>query len=245
MINYFILFVILLAILPYLIFFIIYTRSRAKAWLAFLIGGVFWFIAYLLRSPLLQIVLYLPFYPEPIETIQTQELLLVAYSPWYIAFSSSMAGLFEESFRFLAIKKIKLTSKNNIQLMSLGLGWGIGEAFVIHTLNLIPYLFTDFSNPIAILGAIERLIVIPFHTAMAFFVYKCIKEDNNVWLLGAILLHFSFDFFGIMVFYYVNVILGEIVLAVFTLVLVLYLYFNYKNKPPAYYGETSQVASNL
>ena len=105
MINYLIFFIILLAILPHLLFFIIYSKSGLKGWLAFVIGGLFWFIALMLRSPILQVVLYMQFSPQPIETIASEKILEVAYSPWYIAFSSVMAGVFEELFRFLGTSR--------------------------------------------------------------------------------------------------------------------------------------------
>lgn len=234
MLNYFILFIILLAILPYLIFFILYTKFSLNSWIAFAIGGITWFVALILRSPILQITLYLPFYPQPLETILNEELLAISYAPWYIAFSSLMAGIFEEFFRFIVVKKIKLTSRNSKQLMSLGLGWGIGEAFLIHTLTLIFYLFTNLSDPLILIGAIERLIVIAFHTAMTFFVYKCIKDNSNKWTLVAVFLHFSLDFFGVLVFFYINIILGEIVLALITIIIILYLRVDYKKNPPSY-----------
>jgi len=224
----------LLAILPHFIIFLIYSRLRLKAWLAFFIGGGSWLGALLLRSPLLQLAIILNFYPEPIESISTDAILAVSMSIWYIAFSSLMAGLFEELIRFLIIKKIKLTSKDSAQLMSFGLGWGLIEAFLLHTLALIPYLTSDIATPLVFIGVVERIIIITFHVAMTFLVYKCVKDSNNIWVLMAILIHFSLDFFGVMVAFHINIILGEIIFATITILTIFYLRVDYMKKPPSF-----------
>ncbi|MHA1724764.1 MAG: YhfC family glutamic-type intramembrane protease [Promethearchaeota archaeon] len=237
-INSLILIIILLAILPHFIIFVIYSRMRPRAVLVFILGGVLWLGALLLRSPLLQLVIILYFLPTPIETVPLEAINAVSISIWYVAFSSLMAGIFEEVIRFIAVKKIKLTSRDNVQLTSFGLGWGLTEAFLLHTLTLIPYLASDFSDPIAFIGAIERLIVITFHVAMTFVVYKCVKENNNLWALVAILLHFGFDFIGVLIALYVNLILAESVFAAITILIIVFLRKDYTKNPPSLMDET-------
>ncbi len=240
--NYLVLFAILLAILPYLIFFIIYTRSSLRAWLAFIIGGLLWFVAALLRTPILQAILYLPFYPQPPQNIPPAALNSLIYSPWYLAISSAMAGIFEESFRFLGVTKIKFNSRNSKQIMSFGIGWGIGEAIEVYVIAMIPYLSANISDPIILIGAIERLIAITFHTSMAFFIYKCVKDKNDLYLIGAILIHFAYDYISVLIIYYVSLILGEIVVAIMTIILVYYLSRDYKKNPPTYQEEPKESA---
>ncbi len=161
-------FAVLLSFVPGLLITIYLVRSKWKVYLAFVMGGVGWFIALLLREPLLSM-------------LPATELVVS------IIIASLLAGVFEEITRYLVLKYSKLARDNPLIL---GLGWGVTEAFIIYVVTISifillnqPVTFTD-----ALPGAVERLISIGLHVSLTMIVYQGLKDKRL--LLLAVFLHF-------------------------------------------------------
>ena len=163
---------ILLAILPGLIALMLIAKKKFKLWLDACLGGGGWLLALVLRLPILQF---------SAKTLNPTHLSLLA---------AFMAGIFEETFRYLVLK-YRLFSKGNPceTVLSVGLGWGLTEAFLIYALQVpLSYTVTGYDWTVYLPGAFERNIAIILHVALTFIIaYSLISNIKYVVL--AIFLH--------------------------------------------------------
>ncbi|MHA1616799.1 MAG: YhfC family glutamic-type intramembrane protease [Candidatus Njordarchaeales archaeon] len=183
---------IVLALLPWLLYFIWYSRLKAKYVKFFLIGGIGWLLALLARTPILMALQLMP--NQLVQGV----------------IASLLAGIFEECFRFFFIQKFlggEFSSGNGI---SFGVGWGVFEIILMHTLNLI-VLLVIISLNISIpgqeipppdelfigglVGVYERIVVTTLHVGLTLVIIHAIK--NRLWLYFAITYHFLVDFVAV------------------------------------------------
>ncbi|MDD4352977.1 MAG: hypothetical protein PHN56_00825 [Candidatus Nanoarchaeia archaeon] len=181
-----------MATIPFLIILVYYSKLDWKKYLAFLIGGLGWLVAFLLRLPLItQISL-------------TQNIWLI------ILGSSLMSGLFEETIRFLSLKYIQFSKKN---FFLFAMGWSFFEIIVIYCVNILYYLMLNqqitFIN--AMPGLIERFSATVLHLALTVIVLKSL--NNKKLLALAMVLHIIVNIFGVILLNYnFNIWVIEIVL---------------------------------
>jgi len=159
---------ILAATIPFLIILFYYAKSDWRKYLAFIIGGLGWIVAFFLRLPIINWVSML------------ENVWIIMILP------SILAGLFEEFFRFLSVKFIGFMRKNYFLM---AMGWSFAEVLVIYCLNIFYFLLIN--QPVgfisALPGLIERLGATILHLALTVIVVKSLK--NKRLLLLAILMH--------------------------------------------------------
>jgi len=189
---------------------------KKNLWYSWLLGGLFWTLALILRAiPLLILVSYLRTFEK---------------SKWIIIFTSKLfAGLFETIFRVLLLLTFtKQTADTKEKVIMAGLGWGTVEAILVQTLPILFLITLDQNNEyilyfdgieyILLIGGFEKLITEIFHLIMMIMVFYGIKyklkeieisvpiKDNIfskdpkptwIWILIVILLHFMYDFLAI------------------------------------------------
>ena len=163
---------ILLAILPGLIALTVIAKRKLRLWLDACLGGGGWILALVLRLPILQF---------------SAKALNPTYSSLLAAF---MAGIFEETFRYLVLK-YRLFSKGNPceTVLSLGLGWGLTEAFLIYALQVpLSYAITGYDWTVYLPGAFERNIAIILHVALTFIIAYSLVS-NIKYIVLAVFLH--------------------------------------------------------
>jgi len=208
--------IILLAIIFWLGYFVYISKLRFSFILGFIIGGVGWTIAYFLRMPIL---LYVQQFPS----------LIVV-----ITIAASLAGIFEESFRYFFAKKWDFLSKRNGEIISFGIGWGMFEVFLIHTLSWVNIMLaimlgipipglTPLPTPDALfwtglIGSYERNLAVAFHVGVTLIIAKALTDRK---FLGvAIVAHALLDFITV----YFAIIFGVYVAEAILFVLVVALY---------------------
>lgn len=208
-----------IALGPILGFFIYKARFKTELWVVFIIGGVIWLLALIVRTPLL---------------------LAKSMFPWdlvYFAYAAILAGLFEELFRYFFMKKWDKFRRSNAHIFSIGLGWGFFEAFIIYVLSIvliavlldlgisIPELpsytssFEFFVNGLA--GAFERWIATLLHVSLTFIVFQALKKKLYLYL--AIVIHTIVDFMAVTIAYSTqNIVLTELAVTIFALIVAFY-----------------------
>ncbi len=188
--------IILIALLPWICFYCYYSKLRRSQLKLFLLGGIGWLAALILRVPILTAT-----YPILDITIQ-------------ITIAATLAGVFEESFRFLFAKSFLKGEIKNEDVLSFGIGWGVVEILILHTLTMVILLIAVIYNipeiPVPPLeklisegfaGAFERIIAVALHVALTILIVKSLK--NKILFLFAIIYHALVDFiagFGYYVF---------------------------------------------
>lgn len=117
--------------------------------LAALISGSGWLIALLAREPVLLVINKMDFYTK-------------------IFLSSLMAGLFEETARYVLLRYPMPRGGGLMYAVSAGLGWGLTEALLIYAMQvpLIASIY-EYSWTVFLPGAVERNASILFHIGMA------------------------------------------------------------------------------
>lgn len=201
---------VLLSVLPGAILIVYLSKTDLNKYLIAVLGGIAWTIAYFLRKPLL---------------VQAASLELLSN----IIISSLLAAVFEESIRYIIMKCSDWIKKkkgifgieNSFSLpLILGLGWGVTEALIIFVVYLSYLLLMN--QPItfmaALPGAVERISVIFFHTALTMIVYYSLK--NKIHLLTAMFLHFFMNTISVISakVYYVDVWLIELFIIIVTII---------------------------
>lgn len=179
-----ILILIFVALIPWLIYFVYYSKLEGDLVKIFVIGGVGWVIAFFARLPILSVS---SFYIEPI---------------YYAVLASILAGVFEEACRFIFIKKYAYENATNGKICGFGVGWGLFEVVMIHTLSMTALLMVimmgieipdvEIPPPDTLLiqglaGSYERLIVVPLHIGLTLLVFKAM--ENKTYLFFAIFYH--------------------------------------------------------
>ncbi|MFX1509174.1 MAG: YhfC family glutamic-type intramembrane protease [Promethearchaeota archaeon] len=238
----------LIAVLPAFLVFLLIARSKGSMWLSAFIGGLFWFIALLARTPILLVLdlwgltITPPFY--------------AIYIALMIFLGAFLAGLFEEGIKYGFVRKYPSFIKTVKHALSFGLGWGICEALLLYVLTVLTYGFLyEFLITIIplppesylvlnfILGAFERNIAIIFHVSATILVALAVWHSRFIFAFLAILVHFLFDYIPLMILQYVLYpvmdpiiagILTECLFAIFAIIFLVLAYWLLKREggPP-------------
>ena len=156
---------ILLALGPGLVALVVISRRSSHLWMNALLGGAGWFVALLVRLPLLMLARGLEIYARTF-------------------YASLMAGLFEETARYFVVRSRSHTVKNLRSSASIGLGWGLTEALMIYALQ-VPFAaaMTGYDWTVFVPGAVERNIATAFHLAMTLLISLTVIGKPLVLLL--------------------------------------------------------------
>jgi len=192
---------IILALLPWSLYFIYYSKLKTKHIEMFIVGAVGWLGALLFRLPILTWV------------NQTGNLWLI------ITVSPLLAGIFEEGVRFLLVRKTIKPENLVGAVLSFGIGWGTGEILVLHTLTLVNLMIIiafNISVPgmsplpppdqlfyVGLIGCYERWIAVAAHVAFTLIIIKAVPK-RYLYLATAILGHFILDFGVVLVLYLIK-----------------------------------------
>lgn len=195
---------------------------KRSAWTAWILGGSFWFLAFLIRLPLLQLIAATPGIGE-----------------FNLVLAPLLAGLFETAFRALVLLIFtKYTGSTKEKVIMTGLGWGTGEAIYVHSIQigaiiLFPTYFPDIIASLdglewtLLFGGYERMITEIFHLFVFILVFYGIKDhlkikkseatyktfftkDHNppwLWIFIVAGLHFLYDFVLIVLLYTMGIII--------------------------------------
>ncbi len=210
-----IVFPIIISIGPVIMASIINNGRNNRLWLSYIIGMAGWYIALVLRTPILMIINFL----DKIVRIISASLL---------------AGVFEETTRFFSLRYIMKETKNPKAPISLGLGWGFSEALLIYVINaLVSSSIYGYSWIEFLPGAFERNTACIFHTAMAMLLgYSIIRNKTPLlYLISAIILHGLTNILPYIIsFYYINNIwIIELILFITVIIITLPIILIYKN----------------
>jgi len=215
-------FTITIALIPALFFFLYISRLKENTLLAFILGGGCWFIALIARLPLIQLPII--FYGENFSS----NLL-------YLSYTSLLAGFFEENIRYFCIKKIHFVRKDLKHVLSLGLGWGFIEAFLLYGLNVIALLILNMESLTfmqLLPGALERNFAIIFHSIISIIIYYALFSKALLFL--SILLHTILNLSAILILLYTeNVWFTEAIIFIFVIFVVfiyLIIYRKFQNQ---------------
>ncbi len=234
----------LIAILPAFLIFLYIARFKGSMWISALLGGIFWFIALLARTPVL---LVLEFWGLTIPPS-----FFAIYAAILIFLGALMAGLFEEGIKFGFLNKYPQFIKTLKHALCFGLGWGLCEALLIYVLTVLAYgflyeliiMFVPLPpEPVLILnfilGAFERNVAILLHVSATIIVALAIWHRRYLFVAVAILAHFLFDFVPLILLQFVlypllpymnAIIIVEGLLGVFAVLFVLLAYFLWKRE---------------
>ncbi|MCD6515657.1 MAG: YhfC family intramembrane metalloprotease [Candidatus Odinarchaeota archaeon] len=185
---------IVFAFLPWLLFFIYYSKLKGEHPKLFVIAGAGWLVALVLRFPILYGASFI------------LDLLM------YYVMSAILAGVFEEGFRYILAKKLTLDERTNGEILSFGIGWGVFEVWIVHTLSLATLLMLILMNisfpgmtripppeQLFISGmasVIERWIAVSFHIIATLVITKALLNKNYLWI--AIILHSVLDLIAVL-----------------------------------------------
>lgn len=169
---------ILVALAPSFLLFVYFAKKR-----------VMWLAALLLRLLPLQIP---PSVCGPV----------VISNITYLAYSSSLAGIFEEGTRYVLFRKIKRIRVDWRHVLCFGLGWGFGEALLLYAAAIVSAVYISqlqltFLEMLP--GAIERNSTVALHIGWTFIVFKALTERRFVFV--AIALHAAIDFIAVTAFH--------------------------------------------
>ncbi|TFF87711.1 MAG: YhfC family intramembrane metalloprotease [Promethearchaeota archaeon] len=156
---------------PLLIYALWKYRIDKLLWFAFFLGGLFWFLAFLTR--IFFVIL-----------INLSPLIFV----FKIVLAALLAGIFETFFRVILLFFLKKYTANSLgQLIMTGIGWGIGEAILIHSFSMINFIIAGFiEDPsvveligieaFLIFGGYERILSEIFHIFLTILTFYGLKE---------------------------------------------------------------------
>lgn len=156
---------------------IIYLRVKNKVLLAIVgFGALAWLIA-LIRSPILQVTYFFAGSPS-------------TPPMWFIGFSAILAGVFEESFRyiFLSFCVKDRTWHNGV---AFGLGAGLLEIILFYCIGVL-IVASSKGLPSSLLdalpGAVARNFAVCIHIGCALLVMHSLRRR---WVLGAAIVYHS------------------------------------------------------
>jgi len=204
-----------IALLPWLIFFVLTTRLKDEYIKLFLFGGVGWFLALIARIPIIAGSYYL--------------------GDFFVYLVSAVsAGIFEETFRFFFVKRYIERPITNGKVFSFGVGWGIMEVLLLHTMNLIAILMVikmgakipgleEFPEPerfllIGLVGSYERLVAVALHIVLTIYIVGALA--NRKWMYFAIVMHSVVDLIAVL--YYMvglEILIIEVLITVLMVIL--------------------------
>ncbi|MFX1576534.1 MAG: YhfC family glutamic-type intramembrane protease [Promethearchaeota archaeon] len=238
----------LLAIFPALILFLYIARFKGSMWISALLGGIFWLLALLARTPILLAL--------ELWAITVPPLFNVLLAAILIFTGALLAGLFEEGIKYGFLYKFPQFVKTLKHALCFGLGWGLCEALLLYVLTVLTYgflyewLITIITLPTEsefifsfLLGAVERNIAIAFHVSATILVALAVWHRRYIFAVLAILFHFLFDFIPMILLQfllypfldpYTASILVECIFAVFAIIFVVISYWLWKREggPP-------------
>ncbi len=219
--------------IPVLLGLFIWSRLKAK-WLAFLVGAILWFVAYVVRSP--------------INTYGTlwiyQNFKGAALIYLSVAFPSLTAGIFEESARWLAFRFAVKDHRLENGLMY-GAGHGGIESMLLVGVSVLSSAIVGYFYPqtltsaqlaqltttpewLVFIGLWERLCAMTFHIAMSILVLESFRQ-KQIWYLGvAIGAHFFLNFAAVYVLQW-GIVQSELVVTAFAVVALWYIWATWKS----------------
>lgn len=186
---------------------VIYLRTRDRELLTIVgLGALVWLVA-LIRSAILQPTYFLIGSPQlpPI---------------WFIGFSATLAGIFEERFRYKFLKSF-VEERTWFNGVAFGLGAALVEILLIYCIPIIKMAIVgtetqNFSEMPA--GAVERNLAVCIHVGSALLVMHSLR---NRWILGiAISFHTIVDFVAPTLGYYSSLTVWQVesIVAIFAAV---------------------------
>jgi uncharacterized membrane protein YhfC len=104
------------------------------------------------------------------------------------ALASLLAGVFEESVRYLVARGLRVSRRGAV---CLGLGWGLTEALLIYAVPSVALLLSGIQkNPWSLTpGAVERNAAIVLHVALSLAVWKAYALSRRFYLAVAVASH--------------------------------------------------------
>ncbi len=210
---------------------IIYTSVKKRPLFSSIFFGALCFFVFqvLSRLPLLQLVL-----PQ-----MDWYLLFVSSHPvLYILFLSLTAALFEEIGRYIIMGFFMKKRRTVDDALAFGLGHGAIEAVLLVGLPTLTVLlsqnselFSQLNFSDAAVGGVERILTMAIHIGLSVLVMQSLRKKNLLWLLLALFMHTSVNFFSVYALNAMglNIWLVELIVALFALSLAYYARFEYKN----------------
>lgn len=165
-----ILFAVSIALAPSFGSFAYLAKTKRSLWFAFLIGGVGWFGAAALRTPIL----------GGLASSYGKEFVA---SPAYLVLSASMAGVFEEGVRYALMKEVGSLRSGVRSIVSFGLGWGFVEALLVYGLGLIYAVYwagRSLTFMDALPGALERNLAVAWHLSFTAVIFRAVSDRKFV-----------------------------------------------------------------
>lgn len=145
---------------------------------------------------------------------------------WYAVFLGLMAGLCEETARWIGFKILKDKAASYKSAFALGIGHGGVESVIVGVLVLVNLVFMLVFTPesmtargipdgtvqmtisqvaqfwatpwhLVLAGAFERVIAISAHLFMSVLVWKSVTQKSWLWFLLAVAFHAVLDFVAV------------------------------------------------
>lgn len=210
-----------------------FTRKFNLSWKLLLIGGLTFIASQVLHVPL---VLAL--------TLTFQSWGVVAYA----LILGMLAGLFEETARYILFKFILKKARTWNEGVYIGLGHGGTEAIILGVLaaiafvNMLAYRYIDLSTVpsirpeqlqlakqqveaywstppyLAILGVVERVFAICLHVALSVMVMYGLISKKHIWFWLAVTWHTVVDATAVYLVQNISMIALEGIVGVFALI---------------------------
>lgn len=202
--------------LPMLLAVLIIKKFKVS-WIVVLTGVLTFIGSQVVHIPLLQLPALLQKLGVPVA--QPQEWPIV----WYAVFLGFMAGICEETARWVGYKILKGKASSYKSAFAAGIGHGGVESVIVGVLVLVNLIFFLVFNPeamlasgeaegtvqmlisqsaqfwtspwhLALAGAFERVIAISAHLFMSVLVWKSVQQKSWLWFLAAVAFHALLDF---------------------------------------------------
>jgi len=200
-----------IALTPSLLILTYIARRKPMYWIDSLLGGGGWFIALLLRLPLLGLI--------------SRMNIIVR-----LVLSAFLAGIFEEGVRYVIMKFRMGSNTLFTRCLTFGLGWGLFEALVIYCFNVPLIIALGSYTVIGLMaGAIERNIAILIHVTMTLLIALSIALAKLRYFVLAVTLHALIDCMGITTLLIKNPLIIETLIAIPSIVMA-FIIINYSRR---------------
>ena len=241
------------------------TRKYNLRWRLYWIGAALFVVAQILHIPF-NIILNQLFRSDVLPLPPEQYQLIFS-----AVIAGLSAALFEEIIRYAGLRWWAKDARRWSQGLLFGSGWGGIEAMLVGVIILLNFLIfaalrtQDLSGLIppeqlssiqeastlywsipwydSMLGALERILVIPIQIALTILVLQVFVREQSRWLWFAVALHWLLDFVAV---YAVNTwgpYVTEALVAIITLASFVIIYVLRQDEPPE--PETSESQSTL
>jgi uncharacterized membrane protein YhfC len=196
---------------------VLIIKKWKVSWLVVLTGVLAFIGSQVVHIPLLQVPALLQ--KLGLSITLPQEWPIV----WYAVFLGFMAGICEETARWVGYKILKGKAANYKSAFAAGIGHGGVESLLVGLLVLVNLVFFLTFNPdamlasgtpegavamtisqaaqfwaspwhLALAGAFERVIAISAHLFMSVLVWKSVRQKSWLWFLAAVVFHALLDF---------------------------------------------------